>query len=197
MDGGEKGIGCYSFNFCNENVESIPVWEVLNTVKLNQATNYYDTLKKICVERFDFDEDYVDRFLGYEILTDYIITNTDRHMNNIHILRNPDTLQYLGFAPIFDSGNSMFFRAQTVPTGNFHKIETHSFLKYEIRMLQYIKDRYLVNLDKLPDANFLYFLYSKDIPERHCRIEPMIKVYNGKINSLKRFQNGENIWKSR
>ena len=196
VDGGEKGIGCYSYNFCNENIESIPAWEVLNTVKLNQATNYYETLKKICVERFGFDVDYVDRFLGYEILTDYIITNTDRHMNNIHILRNPDTLQYIGFAPIFDSGNSMFFRAQNVPSGNFHKIETHSFLKYEVKMLQYVKDRNIVNLDKLPDANYLYNLYSKDVPERHCRIEPMIKAYNGKINSLRRFQNGENIWKS-
>lgn len=63
-------------------------------------------------------------------------------------------------------------------------------------MLQYVEDRNIVNLDKLPDANYLYNLYSKDVPERHCRIEPMIKAYNSKINSLRRFQNGENIWKS-
>lgn len=30
-------------------------------------------------------------------------------MNNIAIMRNPDTLEILGFAPIFDSGNSMFY----------------------------------------------------------------------------------------
>ena len=77
VDGGNKGIGCFSYNFCNENIESIPAWEVLNTVKLNQATNYYETFKNICINRFGFKEDYVDDFLGYQIMTDYILTNTD------------------------------------------------------------------------------------------------------------------------
>ena len=55
------------------------------------------------------EEQYFHDFMDYQIMTDYLLTNTDRHMNNIAIVRNPDTLEVLGFAPIFDSGNSMFY----------------------------------------------------------------------------------------
>ena len=42
------------------------------------------------------------------LTVDFIIANTDRHYNNFGFLRNPDTLKWLGLAPVFDSGTSMF-----------------------------------------------------------------------------------------
>ena len=42
------------------------------------------------------------------LTVDFIIANTDRHYNNFGFLRNPDTLEWLGLAPVFDSGTSMF-----------------------------------------------------------------------------------------
>ena len=40
------------------------------------------------------------------ILFDHIIHNTDRHERNFGVIRNPDTLEITGFAPLFDSGSS-------------------------------------------------------------------------------------------
>ena len=37
--------------------------------------------------------DVFQRFMDYEIMTDFLMSNTDRHMNNIALLRNPDTLE--------------------------------------------------------------------------------------------------------
>ena len=42
-------------------------------------------------------------------MTDYLFSNVDRHLNNIGILRDPNSLKFIDFAPIFDSGNSMFY----------------------------------------------------------------------------------------
>ena len=42
------------------------------------------------------------------LTVDFIIANTDRHYNNFGFLRNPDTLEWIGLAPVFDSGTSMF-----------------------------------------------------------------------------------------
>ena len=42
------------------------------------------------------------------LTVDFIIANTDRHYNNFGFLRNPDTLEWLGLAPVFDSGTSFF-----------------------------------------------------------------------------------------
>jgi len=48
----------------------------------------------------------VARSVDEMLVLDYIIANTDRHFNNFGILRNPDTLEWIGFAPVYDSGTS-------------------------------------------------------------------------------------------
>ena len=63
-------------------------------------------------------------------MTDYLLSNTDRHMNNISVMRNPDTLEILGFAPIYDSGNSMFYNVpyEQLEHVRLNEIKTHSFI---------------------------------------------------------------------
>lgn len=195
IEGGEKGIGCYSYNFCTENIEFISAWEILQLVKIKQNESWYNKFCDVCVQYLGMNREYVESFLGYEIMTDFIISNTDRHMNNIGVLRNPDTLEYYGFAPIYDSGNSMFFRSQTVGR-NLLTLETHSFVKKEVNLLKYVKNTGLVNLNKLPSDDFLRRLYLQDISERHYRIEDKIRVYNTKIYYLDQLQHGVEIWKS-
>lgn len=195
VEDNNKGIGCYSYNFCNEDVEFISAWELLQLVKIKQNISLFHPLVKICIDYCGFSEDYVYKFLGYEIMTDFLLSNTDRHMNNIGVLRNPDTLQFIGFAPIYDTGNSMFYRNPAVPTGNLLSINTHSFIKREVNLLQYVIDRNLVDLSRLPDNDFIYNLYKQDIPERHQRIEPMLKAFNSKVSYIRKFQMGYDIWK--
>ena len=43
------------------------------------------------------------------VALDCIINNTDRHWTNFGILRNPDTLEWKSFMPIFDNGNSLWY----------------------------------------------------------------------------------------
>ena len=128
-------------------------------------------------------------------MTDYLISNTDRHMNNIAIMRNPDTLELLGFAPIFDSGNSMFYNIpyENLSKIKFDEIKTHSFIEKECKLLQYVRDRHLVDVDKA-ETNFS--IYEKDIVERHIRIPRLKELYERKMESLHAFQNGKDIWKN-
>lgn len=183
------GIGCFSYNFCTEQIESISAWELLQTIKLKGNMSYYNALKEVCKKVCGFTEEYIDNFLGMQIMVDYLITNTDRHMNNIAVLRNTDTLEYIGFAPIYDNGNSMFFRSTTVPKGNFNQITTHSFLKYEKDLLKLVKNKKILNIDLLPSKDFFYNLYLKDIPERHQRIDDLWYAYQQKVLLLDKFIN--------
>lgn len=91
----------------------------------------------------------------------------------------------------------MFYNEKYIPTGNLLDIKVCSFLKYETKLLQYAKDRSIVDLSKLPTNNELYALYSKDKKHRHYRIEQTIKNWNSKISYLSAFQNGADIWKSK
>lgn len=47
------------------------------------------------------------RFLDDMLTFDFIIGNTDRHTKNFGLLRNPDTLEFISPAPLFDSGSCL------------------------------------------------------------------------------------------
>ena len=193
VDHDMEGLGCLCYDFCSENIECISAWELLQTIKIKQNESLYYPLKKVC-QNLGMKEDDFNTFMDYQIMTDYLITNTDRHMNNIAIMRNPDTLELLGFAPIYDSGNSMFYN---VPLENLSKIKldeikTHSFIERENRLLQYVRERSLVDIDK---AVMDFSIYEKDILERHIRIPKLQELYERKLESLRNFQNGKDIWK--
>ena len=47
------------------------------------------------------------RAMDEMLVVDFLIANEDRHFNNFGLLRNPETLKWIGAAPIFDSGSSL------------------------------------------------------------------------------------------
>ena len=129
-------------------------------------------------------------------MTDYLLTNTDRHMNNIAVVRNPDTLQILGFAPIYDSGNSMFYNIphEALSQVRLDDIKTHSFVERERKLLQYVQNRFLVDIDK---AAVDFSVYEMEVVERRIRTPQLKELYERKCESLRAFQNGKDLWKNR
>ena len=117
-------------------------------------------------------------------------------MNNIAVLRDPDSLRLIGFAPIFDSGNSMFYNVPQEELAVIHldRILTHSFIAKESRLLQYVQNRSLVNPDL---AEMDFSVYEQDIQERHSRIPLIKELFQRKLDSLAAFQSGRDIWKAR
>lgn len=89
----------------------------------------------------------------------------------------------------------MFYNIPYEQLNQIHldNIETHSFVKKEIKLLSYVKDRSLVDIEK---AEMDFSLYKKDLLERHIRIPKLEELYEKKRMKLKAFQNGKNIWKA-
>lgn len=195
VDGNIEGLGCMCYDFCSEDIECISAWELLQTIKIKQNESYYYPLKRVCLDLGMQEQDFTD-FIDYQIMTDYLMTNTDRHMNNIAVMRNPDTLQILGFAPIYDSGNSMFYN---IPFENLSHvrvddIRTHSFIERESKLLQYVRNRSLVDVDK---AEMDFSIYELDVVERQMRIPKLKELYEKKLENLRAFQKGKDLWKNR
>ena len=184
-------IGCECPNFTNINTEFIPAIEIVECFNKPNNMSYYEFYIQLCLKN-GLDIRY---FMEYQILTDFIISNSDRHLNNFGIIRSSNTLQWLSYAPIFDSGNSMFYNSSYIPTDRaLLNLEVTSFLKSEVELLKYVTNRGLINLSLLPDDNYLYSLLNKDINTREEVIERIIMAYNKKIKYLYDFQNGCNIW---
>ena len=194
VEGNLQGIGCMCYDYCSEDLESISAWELLQTIKTKQNESYYYPLKKVCLMLGMQEQKFTD-FMDYQIMTDYLITNTDRHMNNIAVLRNPDTLEIVGFSPIYDSGNSMFYNVpyDQLQNVNIDDIKTHSFIEKEIKLLQYVKNRNLIDIEK---AEMDFSIYEKDMIERHIRIPLIRELYEKKRQRLEQFAKGKDIWKN-
>jgi hypothetical protein len=193
VEGDIEGLGCLSYDFCSENLECISAWELLQTIKIKQNESLYYPLKKVCINLGMSEEAFTD-FMDYQIMTDYLLSNTDRHMNNISVVRNPDTLELIGFAPIYDSGNSMFYSIpyEQLDAVRLDDIKTHSFVEKEVKLLSYVQNRNAVDLE----ADVDFGIYEKDLVERQIRIPKIRDLYEKKIARLKAFQSGKDIWKT-
>lgn len=89
-----------------KDTELVPAIQLLNSRKKRNDVSYYDHLINLC-EGVGIGD--IRPYLDYMITTDYLIANTDRHYNNFGFLRNAGSLEYIGVAPVYDSGTSLWF----------------------------------------------------------------------------------------
>jgi hypothetical protein len=188
----DTGVGCISESFTSKDREFISAYDLCNSEKKLNDMSEYEFFIYLC-SRNGLDSEYVRRFLDYQILSDFVITNRDRHFKNFGVLRDPDTLEFLDVAPIFDSGNAMFWDVATIPKSfNFYDIDVISFKKKEIKLLEYITNKNVFDLSKLPEDDFIKNLYIKDSNMSSERIEAIISAYKKKQEIVEMLQYGAN-----
>ena len=180
--------------FTSEKSEFLPAMEVLDSEKTSNDEALYDAYIRICSEH-DIDHAYISDFMDYQTLSDFVISNTDEHLMNFGILRDPDSLRFIDAAPIFDSGNSMFYAdTRRVPYERYELLERQvtSFHKSEEAMLKHVKNRSILKEDLLPSAKEVKAFYEcHGIPERKAGF--ISSNYEKKVQMLKEFQNGKTI----
>ncbi|MCR5250075.1 MAG: hypothetical protein K6E50_05660 [Lachnospiraceae bacterium] len=188
--GEENAICCASDNFITDDtMEFISGYDIFQSQKIRGGRSAYYQILGGCVD-LGLDEALVRHFFDYEILLDYLITNTDRHFNNFGILRNADTLRVTGMAPIYDSGSCLFWsklRPEITP-GMFTDIKTHSFLEKEERLLRYVLDPQAMDISKLPDENNIHEAFAEGnvLPEE--RIDFIVRCFTHKRDKLESFR---------
>jgi hypothetical protein len=98
-------------NFVSINSEFVPA-SAINSLRdfKGDVWDKYNHFKDNCkLAGIDFSENLEKQLCSIFIL-DFIIANEDRHFGNFGFLRNPDSLEWLGLAPVFDSGSSLFYK---------------------------------------------------------------------------------------
>ena len=173
---------CICESFTSDEVEFIPAIDVVESTKKDNALSLYEHFIKVC-SAHGLDDSATRSFLEYQILTDFVLTNTDRHLNNFGVLRNTKTLQFIGMAPIFDSGNSMFWQNPRLPErDDLTKIEVNSFRGKEMQLLEYVSDRNCIDLQLLPSTDELRTIYEMD-PLIPC-VDSILLGYQKKIELI-------------
>lgn len=91
---------------------------------------------------------YLDRM----IVIDYIIANEDRHLNNFGAVRNAETLEWMGMAPIYDSGSSLGYDKLTMQIRSGAEIVCKPFKKHHEEQLKLVSFFAWIHFDKLEDV---------------------------------------------
>ena len=96
-------------DFIDRDTEYVPAYHVLREDGRKGSESVYQRYVRICG---DLGVDVVP-FLDRMIVLDHIIANGDRHLNNFGLVRDADTLEWLGPAPVYDCGSSLGFDLPT------------------------------------------------------------------------------------
>lgn len=104
--------------FIDSETEFVPAGFIRFTEARDRRTSNYDHLLRCCASAGIQDGEAVQKSLMQMNVLDYITANTDRHYGNFGFIRNAETLEWLGSAPNFDTGNAMFYE---YPTSDLRK----------------------------------------------------------------------------
>ena len=149
--------------FIDENTEYVPAGFIQYVVKKDKKKSSYDHLIECCkfLEMQNIEE--IKKHLAEMTFLDFIIANTDRHFGNFGFIRNAETLEWQGFAPIFDTGNSMFFELPTSDlrrnTSLLQNIKSKSFAKTQKEQLRKFATEILnlnIDFNRLIDIDSYY-----------------------------------------
>ena len=139
-------------DFITENIELVPAWRILKTQKKDNSTSVYQHFINCCNTLGIKDAvPYLDRM----IVLDYIIANEDRHFNNFGVIRHAETLEWLGFAPIYDSGSSLGYDKMPAQMRSEKEVVCKPFKNHHSEQLKLISDFSWIDFDSLSDIGEL------------------------------------------
>ncbi len=93
-------------DFTDPDNELVSASAIDRIMQRSGGTNYEHSVRCFREAGMEDPESSIDRML----VLDFIVANEDRHYGNFGLLRNPDSLECTGFAPIYDSGSSLGYR---------------------------------------------------------------------------------------
>lgn len=133
--------------FASPDTELVSAWNVIQTKPKANHESFYMHYTKICKE---FGIKDIEHSLDQMIVLDYITANEDRHFNNFGIIRDTNTLEWTGAAPIFDSGTSLGYDKLS------HRLDTNikckPFRTSHEKQLELVKSFDWVDFSKLKDV---------------------------------------------
>lgn len=89
-----RKYGCISENFANIDYEFIPAYDVTFISDKDNGKSVYQKYIDACAD-YGIDRDTMQEAMDYMVLSDFLFTNTDRHLLNLGVLRDVKTLRFV------------------------------------------------------------------------------------------------------
>ncbi len=169
---------------CDDELEMIPARCMMYLSSLDGKTIFQLFEEVTSMIGLEGVHDFVDRML----VVDHLMANSDRHYNNFTILRDPSSLEALGFAPIFDTGSSLGFNQSDDALSSFNVL-SRTFKQSLDRQLYLIDSFDWLDVSRLDTMDeFIRGVFEGyDEYVSSERVEGIIALFNRRLDSLVEF----------
>lgn len=182
--------------FTSQDLEFVSAYQLVKNYKVSNEMSEYEAVIQQAVLH-GMEEAVVRRQLEYTILTDFVLSNTDRHYNNFGFLYSTELRKLVAMAPIFDTGNCLYYNQEIIPVKNgLLNLKVTSFCRREADMLRYVMDPSwfpIAKLEGLPEIVRQLLSEYTTMPEE--RIQKIVQTICQKLEYLELFLDGKKIWK--
>jgi hypothetical protein len=185
-------VCCYSENFVSPDTDLVPASQILKAFKKRNDISEYEFYIDCC-EKLGISD--IRQNLEKMIVLDYILGNEDRHLNNFGLIRNAETLEWVGMAPIYDSGSSLGYDKLPGQMKADKDVGCKPFKNHHLEQLRLVQSFDWLDLKKLDDIeDVIKETFAQDDAEEYID-EYRVRAI---VNSVKRrIQNLEQIIKER
>jgi hypothetical protein len=167
--------------FVDRNTELINAWQLLSMLNGNDKNKYANYLKISENLRIEGIKESLDRIM----VLDFIIGNTDRHWNNFGAIRDADTLEWIGPAPVYDCGASLWYNVDANMIEPNYKIGSMMFRTNHTRQIKLVTDFTWYKPERLSNIeNDIYSIFKKYRYKNEERVEAISKGVRGRIKKL-------------
>lgn len=137
-------------DFITSETELVSAWRIMQATKRDNSTSIYRHYLNCC-EALGIPD--ITHAVDQMIVLDYIIANEDRHLNNFGLVRNAETLEWIGVAPIFDSGSSLGYHKLPAQILSSKNTQCKPFKKNHEEQLKLVTSYDWINFEALKNID--------------------------------------------
>lgn len=178
----------YPYSICEDFItpqtELISAWYVMQTEKKPNHISVYQHYVNCC-EKLGIPK--IKESLDQMMVVDYLIANEDRHQNNFGVIRDVKKLNFIGSAPLFDSGTSLWFDKPTPMIGRTAKLQCKPFKNTHEEQIKLVSSFEWLDISKLNGIEEEFReLVRASIFIDNIRCDAICKAMKERVNSLKK-----------
>ena len=144
-----EGVVCsICEDFIDEGTELVSAHQIVRSEIHEPGIPLYDHLVSCCLHHGLDAVPFLDRMIVF----DYLIGNTDRHLNNFGVVRDSRTLEWIGFAPLFDNGTSMGCDLEADDIVSEAGMDCKPFSEYFPRQMALVRDTDWIDMDAVREG---------------------------------------------
>lgn len=169
-------------NFITTDTELVSAVSINRSIKRRSQYSSYEHFMNACKE---LGIPGMQQYVDYLLVFDYLVANTDRHFGNFGVIRNVNTLDWIGPAPVFDSGTSLWHDQLTKSIATNKQLDMKPFYSDAARQMELVTDFDWIpfeNLKNLQDDIREVFIQSNFMDEE--RIEAIANAVGNRVEEL-------------